>query len=61
MNKIKDYNDVMDLSADKTHTLQDVGFINGGKDNYNFDVDDGFPRSRLCGKPSSKQFNSISK
>ena len=49
--KLKDYNDVMDLSADITHKLQEVGFINGSKDNYNFDVDDEI-REVIC-----KRFN----
>ncbi len=51
INKLKDYNDVMDLSANITHKLQEVGFINGGKDNYNFDVDDEI-REVIC-----KRFN----
>ena len=54
MNKLKDYNDVMDLSADITHTLQDVGFINGGKDNYNFDVDDEI-REVICKRYKIKE------
>ena len=40
MNKLKDYNDVMNLSADITHKLQDLKFIKGNSNDYNFDVDD---------------------
>ena len=37
--KIKDYNDVMDLSANITYELQDLKLIKSAPDNYNFDVE----------------------
>ena len=52
--KIKDYNDIMDLSADITYELQDLKLIKGDSNNYNFDVDDVI-REVLCKKFNIKE------
>ena len=52
--KIKDYNDVMDLSENITYELQDLKLIKSAPDNYNFDVDDAI-RHIICKKFKIKE------
>ncbi len=51
---IKNYNDIMDLSADITYKLQDLKLIKGDASNYNFEVDDEI-REVLCKKFNIKE------
>ena len=56
MKQIKDYNDVMDLSASITYELEESKLIKGNSKtgNYNFDVDDAI-REVLCRKFNIKE------